>query len=208
MGCWFQVAPCNYTLGNDGKTPAVNAEFFANLIPFMISGWPADKMKNGKPEGPPEPGTNVAAELKKLCANVKSLRSTLGAMQNNLLFRDKKLSGRFNMNASPQLFKDAANNPLYSGNLVLLVCAIYGSTLNSAVYETAASYAVFRNDAKIDLKADKTPVVISDILLVAQPGGGAYASWKSERGLGTALRAFAHHTLLCIGRADKPPPRM
>lgn len=166
----------NYTLGNDGKTPAVNAEFFANLIPFMISGWPVQKIENGKPEGLPERGTDVAAELKKFSANVKGMRSALGPMQNNLLFRDKKLSGRFNINANPQLFGDAANNPLYSGNLVLLVCVIYSSTLNNAVYETAASYAIFRNDAKIDLKADTRPVVISDILLIPQPGGGAYAN--------------------------------
>lgn len=166
----------DYTLGNGGKTPAVNAEFFANLIPFIGGGWTAEKIKNGKPEGPPEPATDVPAELKKLCASVKYMRSALGPMQNNLLFRDKKIGGRFNLNANPQLFGEAASNPLYSGNLVLLVCTIYGSTLDKAVYETAASYAVFRNNADIDLRADRTPVVIPDILVASQPSGGAYAN--------------------------------
>lgn len=165
-----------FTLTNAGKTPAVNAEFFANLVPFMISGWPPERIKNGKPEGPPVPGTNVPEELKKLCTSVKEMRSVLGPMQNNLLFRDGKISGRFNINANPQLFRDAASNPFYSGNLVLLVCVIYGSTLNKEVYETAVPYAVFKNNAKIDLKSDKDPIAISDIFLSPQPNGGAYAN--------------------------------
>ena len=102
------------------------------------------------------------------------MRKALGSFQSTLLFPGDEINGEFGINANPAVFDAAKAAPGYSGNLVLLTCAVYGSTLYDTLHQTGKAYAVFRNNAKIDISGAVT--AINDILIIPQPMGGSYAN--------------------------------
>jgi len=62
---------------NRGGTPAIDAELGADMLPFLLPVIPAARINNGIPQGAPDSGTDVDAQLKKLCANKLDTREHL-----------------------------------------------------------------------------------------------------------------------------------
>lgn len=162
-----------YRLTNTGNTPATNVDFFANMMPFLIGYWPEDRIKDGVPQGEPVPGTNAAAELKRLCESAAILRQA-GNMMGKTLFKGQSVEGRFRINGNPALFDAVRQSRGYSGNILLLACATYNTTTDDRMHQTGESFAIFRPDAKISLENGTVPQ--SELRMTPQPMGGTFAN--------------------------------
>jgi hypothetical protein len=165
--------PLKYELKNSGPIPAVGAEFHANLIPFMFSHWPSERIKDEKPQGLPEPGTDVASELRKMCDNFGDMIAHFPS-SGQTLFRDSPRRGFFQINGNPAVFEAAKRSQGYSGNFVILVCAAYRLTNGGEVHRTGNSFALFKNSGarKIDLSGETIP--LSELGFTEQPMGGSF----------------------------------
>jgi hypothetical protein len=168
--------PLNYELRNTGNTPAMGVEFYANILPFIIGHWPPDRVKDGVPQGPPIPGTDAAAELKKMCANVAAMSATLGPLVGRTLFRDKTVSGTFHINGNPTLFEAARQSQGYSGNFLILICVTYRFTSDEKLHQTGDAFALFKRvgNQKFDLDGETVP--FEHLGFVPQPMGGSFAN--------------------------------
>ena len=168
-----------YQLKNTGKTVA-KADFFAEILPFVISHWPNDSIKNGVPQGLPEPGTKTSAELRKMCNEASSraqkMESFLGAprMGIDLVSIDKETVGSVSVSGDPEAFKAAKDSQGYSGQFVLLACVVYNSELDSTMRKTAKAFALYKpNSPGIDIHGEV--VQVEDLALVPAPMGGNFA---------------------------------
>lgn len=141
-----------YEVQNNGNTPAIQAEIYANAIPFMMGGWPPDRIKDGVPQGAPEPGTDVDAELRKMCDGVAQMRRHLPPLVGvTLPPRGTPVALLFGMNGDPKIFDQAKNSPRYSGNLVLLACITYKFVSSDELHQTGTAFALYKTNSKIDL---------------------------------------------------------
>lgn len=166
--------PIKFKLTNTGNTPATGVDFHAQIRPFMISYWPENQIKNGIPQGQPVPGTDAAAELKKLCEDVAGMNMHVGSLMGRTLFKGQSIDGLFHINGNPALFEAAREGRGYSGNILLLACASYKTTTDDRQHQTGGAFAIFRPDAKIALENGTVPQV--ELRLMGQPMGGDFAN--------------------------------
>jgi hypothetical protein len=163
----------SYELKNTGPIPAVGAEFHANLLPFIIPHWPSEHIKEGIPQGSPEPGTDVPAELRRMCDNFAEMISHFPS-SGKTLFHDSPKRGFFHINGNPAVFEAARRSRGYTGNFVILVCAVYRLTNDGEFHRTAISFALFKRSGtqKIDLAGETIP--LNEIGFTEQPMGGSF----------------------------------
>ncbi len=159
--------PLKYTMRNIGKTPATNVSFFAEVIPFVLSHRPADKIRDGEPYGIPTPGTDVTKEIESICGFPEKMSShNMG--WGKVLFPGEETGGVFGLNGNPGRFVeiDYADGG-YTGQFLIIVCTSYGSTYTDSFYRTAKSFNLYKRtgDSMINLSGEHIPL---DALALAQ----------------------------------------
>jgi hypothetical protein len=188
---WWHIG-LEYQLRNTGKTPADDVKVTGSLIPLLASVWPKEKIKNGVPQGLPEPGTDVDAELKKLCNSFMNMMSMIKknkavkaakmlTFSGELVFPDKPVIkyGIFGENQGSGVFEAAKAAHGYSGQFVLLMCVTYHSNLDNNYHTTGKAFLLFKRKNSsgkypdIALNGEKVPV--EELLLVHSPLGGDFA---------------------------------
>lgn len=148
-----------YRLHHLGKTPATNVSFFGEIIPFTISHWPANMVKDGIPQGVPIDGTDVAKEIETVCSFPESMsKFNMGFGQ--LLFPDESKVGLFGLNGNPARFEEAKTNQGYGGQFLIVVCATYESTFNREPYRTAKAFLLHKltGNQRIGLNGEIIPM--------------------------------------------------
>ena len=156
-----------YELRNTGKTPAIDTEIFADMVPFMFS--------LANPQGLPEPGTDVEAELKRVCAGALNLRENLPPLSPVTLYPDSAPTVRqFILNGNPAIFEKAKALPSYGGNFVVLLCVTYKFATGTKFHQTGSAYAMFKPVGKIDIQGETAPA--NGIIIVPQPGVGGFTT--------------------------------
>jgi hypothetical protein len=165
--------PVQYELKNTGSNPAVGVDMTAAILPFMLSIWPPDSLKDGVRQGRLIPGTDAAAELRSMCDRFADFRSSFPS-DGRTLFGDKTMRGTFTLNGDPARFDAAKNNTAFSGNFLILVCATYRFVTEEKMHQTAEAFALFRPNGKINIEGETIPLI--ELGFVAQPMGGSFAN--------------------------------
>jgi len=162
-----------YRLNNTGKLPATDIDIHADIIPLMLSYWPDDQIKGGIPQGTPVAGTNVPAELTKLCESLAAMNRHMGSFMGLMLFANETTTQTFHVNINPAHIR-RAQETAFGGNLVLLTRVTYRFKDDGGPHQTAVSHVIFRDNAKIDLSGAIQSV--SDLRIMQQPMGGSFAN--------------------------------
>ena len=170
--------PLSYRMQNLGKTPGINVSFFGEIIPFIIPHFPPNKIKDGIPQGTPEPGTDIASEFENVC-NFSEQMAAHNMGWGQVLFpnerwpQDGKKLRIFGMNGNPEVFESAKINAGYTGQFLVVVCATYGSTLSMDKYRTAKAFLLFKPDGGINLAGET--VLEGTLGFELSPTNGSYA---------------------------------
>lgn len=166
--------PFRFKLTNTGNSPAIGVDFYGEIRPFMVSHWPADRVKDGVPQGEPIPGTNPVEVLKTICESQASMRTHFGSFMGQTIFKGRTYESILHTNANPALFDEAAKSPAYSGNILLSVCATYKSSTDDRIHQTGETFALYITNTNIDLNGGG--VHQDKLRLTSQPMGGSFAN--------------------------------
>lgn len=128
-----------YVINNVGKTPARRTNFSARVIPFLLSHQPT-------PGGRFVPATDVAAELRKFARGSSNMSVASPSVFGTLLFPGEERPGAvFQVYCNDATFAEGLASPSYSGQLVVLACVSYQSTIDDSWHQTADAFAFFLN---------------------------------------------------------------
>jgi hypothetical protein len=163
--CWH--IPLNYQVRHRGKSPAINVDFFAKILPFTQGYWPDDQIKDGIPQGPLIPGTDLEKEFDEVCSFHEAFVDNM-ASGRVMIFGDM-FGEAFGLNGNPALFDAAKNSQGYMGQFIVVACITYGSPLGPAHYRTAHAFALFKRtgDQRINLNGETIP--LAELAFVPHP---------------------------------------
>jgi hypothetical protein len=156
-----------YALTNIGKTPARRVGFMTEVIPSM--------MGHQEPGGPVRDQTHIANELHDFARRMLNAKAGGGGF-NLLLFPGDTREASFVINRSDAPFAGALESPHYSGQLIVLTCAIYQSTLDGSWHETAEAYSLAVQGQRIALTNGAFDVTDRILSFVSHPMADPYAS--------------------------------
>lgn len=160
--------PLKYTLKNIGKTPGVNVSLSANIIPYTLPHFPKDKIKDGVPQGMPIEGTDIAAELARMCEFPEAMTSSnMGFGQT--LFPNDQIQGLFGLNGDPKRFDEAKTNEANTHQFLVVVCVSYGSTISDKMYRTAEAFQLLKNNSGFKINLEGESILEKDLALVSSP---------------------------------------
>ena len=165
---WY--VPIRYTVKNTSATPANGVAFFASIQPSNLSVWPSGS--DGKPIGQPTLATDIAKELEAACDfPTKMAQQKMG--WGHPLFPGEQRQQNFMLNGNPAIFEAAKKNPGYSGQFLVIACAVYGEETDVMVYRTAKAFLLFKPTGNIDLSGET--VALGEFGFVPHPQNSGYA---------------------------------
>lgn len=160
--------PLKYRISNIGKSPGTNVSLFAEIIPLIIPHWSKDSIVNGKPKGMPLKGTDIPAELERICGFPENMTSSnLGFGQT--LFPNEHMNGIFGLNGSPNRFEEAKSSEGYTGQFLIVICVSYGSTFDKEMYRTAKAFHLFKNTENKSINLNGVTIPVEELEIAPHP---------------------------------------
>lgn len=159
--------PIKYRVQNIGRTPASHVNFFASILPLMLSVYTdtRDGDPAGAPMGPPTVATDVMMELEGVCRFHEVFVKHKMEILAQSLFPNEQDESIFGLAGNPTRFSEAAKTPGYSGQFLVAGCVSYGSTFSDDLFRTAKAFAVYKPHGDIDLLGEVLPISPSFTLM-------------------------------------------
>jgi hypothetical protein len=159
--------PLTYQLKNLGRTPGIDVSFFAHAIPTILA--------HQTSKGAWVAGTNLHKELDDVCG-FPEMASRLDVNWGQLIFPEEKWPiDTFGVIGTPEIFKEAAAPQSgYSGQLLIVTCVSYGSTLNAWRYRTARAFYLAKKTGSKSIDLSGETIYVPDLAFSPARFHGSY----------------------------------
>jgi hypothetical protein len=167
-------AAITYRITNVGKSPALNADVFAKLMPFIDDHWLPEMIKDGVPQGKPISGTNPFSEIDSACRFPESFK---GGNWGRLLFPGEDSDGTHGLRTNAAQIEQAKIvSGGYHGQFLIVVCASYELSGDHSFHRTGQAFRLVKKTGTQMIDLNGETISKEDLALVPVTAGGSFAN--------------------------------